>query len=157
MTVRLRALVASDRENWLRHRRALWPGTADARHRSQVDALLASASSVAVGAFADARHLVGFAEATLRRDHVNGCSTSPVAFLEGVFVDPASRRQGIGRLLVRAVEAWAREIGCAELASDADLRNAPSQRMHEALGFAETERVVFYREPLASLPDGIEP
>lgn len=38
--------------------------------------------------------------------------------------------------------------GCAELASDTALDNLAAQAAHLALGFEETERVVFYRMAL---------
>ncbi|MDH7639278.1 aminoglycoside 6'-N-acetyltransferase [Sphingomonas oryzagri] len=91
---------------------------------------------------------VGFAEASLRFDYVNGCATSPVGFLEGLYVREAARRRGIARGLVVAVEQWARGCGCTELASDALLENAVSQKVHRGVGFAETERVVFFRKSL---------
>lgn len=87
----------------------------------------------------------GFAEAALRTDYVNGCEGSPVAFLEGIYVDPAHRRAGIARALVAAVRDWAGERGVAEIASDALLDNAASHAFHRAIGFAETERVVYFR------------
>jgi aminoglycoside 6'-N-acetyltransferase I len=71
-----------------------------------------------------------------------------VAFLEGVYVLPANRGQGIARQLVAGVQEWAEERGCTELASDALLNNHGSHAMHKALGFAETERVVYYSKPL---------
>ncbi len=89
---------------------------------------------------------IGFAEATLRRDYVNGCSTSPVAFLEGLYVAPAWRRRGVARLLCAAAEDWGRMLGCVELGSDTYLENIESQRMHQALGFEEMERIVGYRK-----------
>jgi aminoglycoside 6'-N-acetyltransferase I len=79
---------------------------------------------------------------------VNGTESSPVAFLEGLYVAPAFRRQGIAALLVDQAQQWARERGCTELASDALLDNSASQEMHKALGFTETERVVYFRKPL---------
>lgn len=88
---------------------------------------------------------VGFAEATLRTDYVNGCDGSPVAFLEGIYVDPAHRGAGIGRALVEAVRHWGRERGATEFASDALLDNVDSHAFHRALGFEETERVVYFR------------
>src|SRR5262249_5812195 len=88
----------------------------------------------------------GFAEAAMRTDYVNGCETSPVAFLEAVFVERAHRRKGIARALCGAVEAWARQQGCREFASDADIANRVSHRMHAALGFAETDRVVLFSQ-----------
>lgn len=91
---------------------------------------------------------LGFAEASIRSDYVNGTSGSPVAFLEGIFVEPGARRTGIARGLVEAICAWAREHGLSELASDADLTNTTSHAVHDALGFSETERVVFFRMSL---------
>ena len=41
--------------------------------------------------------------------------------------------------------AW----GCNEFASDVLLHNEAGQRAHEALGYTETERVVFYAKWLA--------
>jgi aminoglycoside 6'-N-acetyltransferase I len=71
-----------------------------------------------------------------------------VAFLEGIFVTPEARGQGVARALVGAVEDWAREQGCTEFASDAALENSVSHNMHRALGFAETQRVVFFKKML---------
>jgi aminoglycoside 6'-N-acetyltransferase I len=55
----------------------------------------------------------------------------------------------VARLLCRAVESWAREQGCTELASDADVGNQISHATHQALGFDEVERVVCYHKRLA--------
>jgi aminoglycoside 6'-N-acetyltransferase I len=88
---------------------------------------------------------IGFAEARLRTDYVNGCDGSPVAFLEGIYVDPAHRGTGIGRALVEAVRLWGEERGAPEFASDALLDNVESHTFHRAVGFQETERVVYFR------------
>ena len=40
--------------------------------------------SIAFVALLSGREPVGFAEASLRHDYVNGCETSRVAFLEGI-------------------------------------------------------------------------
>jgi aminoglycoside 6'-N-acetyltransferase I len=93
--------------------------------------------------------VVGFIEAAIRRDCVNGCETSPVAFVEGLYVLPQWRHGGVARALVAAVESWARDRGLSELASDALLENEPSHAMHRALGFSETERVVYFRKQLS--------
>ena len=62
---------------------------------------------------------------------------------------PDWRRRGAARLLCRAVEAWAREQGCRQLASDTEIDNRTGQAMHQALGFAESERVVCYHKRIA--------
>ena len=51
--------------------------------------------------------LCGFAEVGVR-SIAEGCATSPVAYLEGWYVDPDVRRQGIGAALIHGVESWAR-------------------------------------------------
>ena len=108
-------------------------------------ATLTSASRM-IFAFARDGAAVGFAEANLRHDYVNGTQSSPVGYLEGLFVEADWRRHGVGRALVAAVAQWTRERGCSELASDAALDNLVSQAAHLAYGFEETERVVYFRQ-----------
>lgn len=88
---------------------------------------------------------VGFVEASKRVDYLNGTSSSPVVFLEGLYVEPTSRRKGVARALVSHVERWAFSEGCSELASDSPLENVAAHAAHRAFGFEETERVVYFR------------
>jgi aminoglycoside 6'-N-acetyltransferase I len=99
-------------------------------------------------AYSASREAIGLAEASIRSDYVNGTQSSPVAVLEGLYVVPAARRSGVAASLVREVCEWARARNCTELASDALLDNAASHAVHRALGFGETERVVFFRRRL---------
>ena len=133
---------------WRRMRQALWPEMKEEENTSETQALMDKADTFIRVAWSTDDRPVGFAEAALRVDCVNGCVTSPVAFLEGIYVELWARRQGVARALVASVETWAREKGCSELASDALLENAESHRMHAGLGFEETERVVYFRKEL---------
>lgn len=137
-------------EPWARLRSALWPDISIEDHRKELMHALSSADNNLIGfvALSDSGEIVGFAEAALRKDYVNGCETSPVAFLEGVYVRPESRRKGVARSLCDAVEMWGKSVGCSELASDAPLENQVSHGFHLAMGFDETERVVFFRRRL---------
>jgi aminoglycoside 6'-N-acetyltransferase I len=134
---------------WLAMRRALWPdgGTDAELLKEMAHALADPGRCVQFMAFAG-EQAVGFAEAAVRRDAVNGATISPVAFLEGLYVVPAARRQGVARRLVQAVIDWAVGAGFTELASDALLENTASHAMHRALGFEEAERVVCFRRAL---------
>lgn len=87
---------------------------------------------------------VGFAQCQLRHDYVEGCDTSPVGYLEGVYVTEDHRRQGIARALVAACQTWAREQGCQEFASDCELDNTGSLRFHLGIGFEEANRVICF-------------
>jgi aminoglycoside 6'-N-acetyltransferase I len=145
--MRIETIAAAGLEDWVELRQALWPWS-ESEHRAEAEAALKNPDAIAFLARDDSGAAIGFAEATLRRDYVNGCTTSPVGFLEGIYVREDRRRQGVARALCRAVEDWTRRRGCSELASDAMLDNSASHRMHGALGFSETERVVYFRKAL---------
>lgn len=137
------------RDAWVALRIALWPDEPAGVMAQEIDRMLAASDADRPAWLAiDHSGAIGFAEASLRHDHVNGCETSPVAFLEGIYVMPHARRRGAGRALDATVRAWAIERGCREYASDALLDNRDSHAFHAALGFEETERVVYFRRAL---------
>jgi len=141
--------TTGDAADWAAMRQALWPKTNPGTHDADIAELLAVAGdTINFIARAGDRRPAGFAEAGLRHDYVNGTESSPVAFLEGIFVEPAFRRTGVARQLIEAVETWARRQGCSELASDTGIANIASQKLHDALGFSETQRVVYFRKVL---------
>lgn len=138
-----------EQEGWLALRTALWPHCGRAEHLADMSALCANPDRFAqFVAYDTSRKAVGLVEAALRSDHVNGTQSSPVAFLEGIYVVPEARRQGIARALVTHVERWAISAGCIEFASDARLDNEAAHAMHRRLGFAETSRVVYFLKAL---------
>ena len=91
---------------------------------------------------------VGFAQCQLRHDYVEGTSSSPVGYLEGIFVTPACQKQGIARALLTACENWAKEQGCTEFASDCELTNEASLRFHLNVGFEEANRIICFTKKL---------
>lgn len=144
----IRCRKPTDDAEWLRMRCALWPEVRAEEHRKEMSAWLARTDAVVLVATRVAgTGLAGFAEVGAR-SVADGCETSPIAYLEGWYVDTDMRRQGVGTELVRAAEAWARERGYREFASDAELENVESQQAHVALGFREVERAVLYLKKL---------
>ena len=147
VTVRwtIREVRPGDTPAWAAMRAALWPDEAGAALADEARSYFAHArGAVAFLALDDDGAAIGFAEATVRNDYVNGTDSSPVGFLEGWYVEPSWRALGVGRALVAAVEQWTRLQGCSELASDTWLDSVPSQRAHVACGFEETERIVYF-------------
>jgi len=152
----IRPVQPEDRTAWLGLRRHLWPDGTEEQHAADIarffDAPRRSVGmmpeqvfiAVTTGTTPD---LVGFAELS-RRAYAEGCETSPVGFLEGWYVVSSRRRQGIGRALVAAGEAWARALGCREFASDAVADNVLSASAHRALGFDEVEVIRCFRKDL---------
>lgn len=92
--------------------------------------------------------LAGYVE-TGERSIVDGCSSSPVGYVEAWYVDPDVRRGGNGAALIRAAEDWARARGRTEMGSDALLDNEVSHQAHRHIGYEEVDRVVNYRKPLS--------
>ncbi len=91
---------------------------------------------------------VAFAQCQLRHDYVEGTDSSPVGYLEGVFVEEGYRGQGYASELLAACEEWAKEKGCTEFASDCELDNADSLRFHLATGFEEANRIICFKKRL---------
>jgi aminoglycoside 6'-N-acetyltransferase I len=144
-TPAIRPAVIADSSAWLAMRAALYGD--DPSLKPEIDDFFAGNSPIEAVYIADDGESVGFVELGTR-PYAEGCVTSPVAYIEGLFVVPEKRRMGIGRLLVAQAEDWARKCGLTELASDALIDNDVSIAMHKALGFAEVERIVCLRKSL---------
>jgi aminoglycoside 6'-N-acetyltransferase I len=144
----VRPLTAADRPAWHAMRVALFteaePGIDEAELNAEIDTMLGREDWAAFAAEAPDESLVGFIE-LFERNLAEGCATSPVCYIEGLWVAEGWRRKGVARELVDAGRAWARQRGRTEMASDVQLPNLRSQAVHERLGFEETERLVTYR------------
>lgn len=91
---------------------------------------------------------VGFAQCGLRHDYVEGTDSSPVGYLEGIYVREGFRRAKVASALVAAAEDWARMRGCREFASDCELDNTLSIAFHLGAGFTEANRLVCFVKEL---------
>ncbi len=91
---------------------------------------------------------VGFAQCQLRNDYVEGTSSSPVGYLEGIFVSEGYRKKGFAGKLLTKCEEWAVQQGCTEFASDCELDNDTSLAFHLATGFTEANRVICFTKKI---------
>ena len=91
---------------------------------------------------------VGFAQCQLRCDYVEGTDSSPVGYLEGIYVTESYRHHGIAKRLLHACEVWAKEQGCTEFASDCELDNMQSLQFHLNVGFEEANRIICFTKKL---------
>ncbi len=127
----------------------LWPTHAPQALREELAALMAQPEACFFLACRE-EEAVGFAQCQLRRDYVQGAGSSPVGYLEGIFVREDCRRRGYARALLEACQAWALRQGCREFASDCPLTNEESYRFHMSVGFAEAGRIICFIKELAS-------
>lgn len=91
---------------------------------------------------------VGFAQCQLRHDYVEGTDSSPVGYLEGIYVADAYRKQGFAKALLTACESWAKTKDCSEFASDCELTNTQSLQFHLRMGFEEANRIICFTKKL---------
>lgn len=91
---------------------------------------------------------IGFAQCQLRFDYVEGTESSPVGYLEGIYVDEKYHKLGIGRKLLEQCELWAKENNCIELGSDCELNNIDSLKFHLKVGFTEENRIICFNKKL---------
>lgn len=96
----------------------------------------------------DGNEPVGFAQCQLRHDYVEGTETSPVGYLEGIFVKEEYQHKGYAKELLAACEKWAVEMGCTEFASDCELDNLGSLKFHLKMGFEEANRIICFTKKL---------
>lgn len=124
----------------------LWPGH-DAKEMAADLTGFAEAGGLLLLA-EDEGTAIGFAQCGLRHDYVEGTHSSPVGYLEGIYVLPDCRHEGVARALVRACEARAGQQGCREFASDCTLENAQSAAFHRAVGFTEAARIICFTKEI---------
>lgn len=145
----LRPVEYGDFDEWLRMRLSLWPEHSLGELREEMEAILSDRTNAVFVVVRPNGVLGGFIEASQRK-YAEGCSSSPVGYIEGWYVDPDLRGQDIGRQLVSAAESWAISEGMRELASDCQLENITSLKAHLALGYEEVERLIHFRKLLVN-------
>lgn len=139
---------AIDRAEWLRLRLGLFDDSTEAAQRQEMAEILAEEVGCVLVAERPSTQLAGYLFVGSRK-YAEGCTSSPVAYLEEWFVDADVRRQGVGRALIAAAEAWAQGNGFNELASDTLIDNKTSLASHLALGFTEVERQINFIKKLS--------
>ena len=125
----------------------LWP-TSDYEGLRMEFADIISSDKEDVLLYLDNDKCVAFMHIALRNDYVEGSSGSPTGYIEGVFVKPEFRGQGIAKALLKKGEAWCKALGCNQLASDVDIHNDTSIDFHKSIGFSEVNRIVCFIKEL---------
>lgn len=126
---------------------ALWPEHTFAELEAELEELIHNEDAAVFLALQN-NDPIGFAQCQLRRDYVEGTESSPVGYLEGIYVADIFRKTGIARSLLAACEQWAKHKGCFEFASDCELTNQESLNFHLAVGFEEANRIICFTKEL---------
>ncbi len=121
----------------------LWPHNTLAEMEEEMEKFLTADDSAIFLVWED-NAAVGFAQASLRHDYVEGSDSSPTGYLEGIYVMEAYRSRGFAADLLSACEAWAREKNCRQFASDCEIANSGSLIFHLKNGFTEANRIICF-------------
>lgn len=124
----------------------LWPSHEEAEMEQEFGEFLKREDTALF--LAEESSAVGFAQCQLRHDYVEGTDSSPVGYLEGIFVEEPYRSRGCARALLNACQDWARSKGCVEFASDCELTNNGSLAFHLSVGFEEANRIICFTKKL---------
>ena len=135
----IRRLTDEDRDDWLSMRQALWMGTDTTTQAAKAGTLLTDPEKFGVIVYdvlvaVIGERAIGFAELSLR-DDLETFGKRLVAYVEGVFVEPDWRGQGVGLALLEAAGHWARVKSVQELVSDVLADNDVSVAFHQRAGF----------------------
>ncbi len=125
----------------------MWQDSTASELEEDFQQVINSDNAVVFIKFADEKP-IGFAQCQLRTDYVEGTETSPVGYLEGIFILEEYRHKGYAKELLKACEQWAKDKNCLEFASDCELDNHSSYKFHIAVGFTETNRVICFKKSL---------
>ena len=127
----------------------LWPNEQKEDLEKHFRDILASESWKTILCRNDNQEAIAFINLSIRQDYVEGKnSEKPVGYIEGIYVKPMYRKQGIARELARLGEEWSRERGSEEYASDTEMENLESQKFHRHIGFTGEQAIVHFIKKL---------
>ncbi len=148
MSHRIQAVQRQHFDDWLRLREAVYTDIDRKFHEQEMELYVSDDSKECFLVVTESGDACGMIEVSLR-NVVDGCLTSPVGYVEGIFVESSHRGSGLSRQLLHQAEDWCRSKGCSEIATDAELDNVEAQRFHQHMGFEETYRIVEYRKSMS--------
>lgn len=125
----------------------LWPSHTMDEMQTEMAEILAKTDAAFFLAYEE-DIAVGFAQCQLRHDYVEGTSSSPVGYLEGIYVRASDRHLGFAGQLMQACEDWARGQHCTEFASDCQIDHTESLSFHLKMGFKEANRIICFAKHL---------
>lgn len=125
----------------------MWLGNTVSELQSEFLDLISSDNSVCFIKYVGNKE-VGFVQCQLRNDYVEGTDTSPVGYLEGIFIEKEYRHRGYAKDLLSKFEKWAKEKNCTEIASDCEIDNDISLEFHLSMGFEEVNRIICFRKDI---------
>jgi aminoglycoside 6'-N-acetyltransferase I len=141
-------ITPDDRTEWVALALALWPYETEQDMRELFLKRIPSKKDKTILCRDENAEVIAFIDLSIREEYVEGSNSSPVGYVEGIYVRPEYRMKGIARELIRLGEEWSRAHGCKEYGSDTELENVESQAFHLRAGFEEAHKIVHFIKKL---------
>lgn len=129
---------------WKTMRKGIYQSLDDEFHDREMKHILVSSDWFSYFLMSEEKQLIGMVEISTR-NIVDGCLSSPVAYIEGLFIKNEFRGLGLGRETIKMIKHWCKQKGFTELALDTEIKNVAAQRFFKAVGLKETYRIVQFR------------
>ena len=152
MDYRIEQASQENSSAWLQLRERIYTSVDRDFHCQEMKIFVADDDKECFLVFAPSGQACAMIEVTLR-NIVDGCLTSPVGYIEGIYVAQEHRGKGLSRRLMRTAEQWFRDKGCREIATDSEIHDVEAQQFQRHMGFTETFRIVEFRKTLATDPN----
>lgn len=140
-TMKLTKIKRNQFHLWAHYRNAVYKSLSDKFHEIEMEKIFNDTDWFCYFLTDENNRIIGLIELS-SRNIVDGCLSSPVAYIEGIYIEEQYRGKGAGRETMNAVHQWCKQRGFTELAADTELDNIDAQHYFNALGFKETYRVV---------------
>jgi len=142
--MKLKPIKKQDFPEWRNMRKALYLSNDDEFLDQEMEAIIKTGKCSCFCIKNENSETIGLVELS-ERNIVDGCLTSPVAYLEGLYLKPKYRGKGLGRTVIKQIMSLCRESGFTELATDTNYDNFRARAFYKAIGFEELEQVVGFR------------
>lgn len=126
---------------WKQYRNAVYDSLSDEFHEIEMEKIFDSLDWFCYFLTVENNKIIGLVELS-SRNIVDGCLSSPVAYIEGLYIEEKHRGKGSGKEAMGTIHHWCKQKGFTELAADTELANLDAQKYFNAVGFKETYRVV---------------
>ena len=147
-TIKYDVFNESDFEALFKMGRELWKDYQETYLKKQLERVIGANNQRIYIAKNSKGIAVGFAIFTIRTDYVEGSEKAPTGYLEGIYIEPDFRNNGISKRFLEMGEQWLKSNNCMQLGSDTWLSNTNARAFHKQFGFKEEIELVHFLKEL---------
>jgi|SRR3989344_4973667 len=142
--MKISKVIKKDFSDWVKIGTLFWLKWTEIKVKKEFSKIIASKKEVSFICRTDDGSAIGFINIAIRSDYVEGSKTSPVGYLEGIYIKRGHREKGVAKMLFKEAQKWFFKKRVSEVGSDTGVRNTTSQKFHKSVGFRKYETLVHF-------------